>query len=172
MVGAAISEMHNRIHFLALIAVIATSSLAHAEDLRKEFTWVKAEGSPPKLGLQPKDPDHRSMSYDYVYMECGRQGQVTVAAWPIDRRARAPKAAVGLTVVTDRERHVLPNPKRSFNEMDEAWQVSATTSDLAFLRTMLQASSIRLDTTGLSLVLPMASRDVGAFLKHCEQFRR
>ena len=159
----------------SIAAIAASSNRVQADDLRTTYIWTYAAAggaSPPKLGLQPRNPAHRSLNYERLMITCDRSKKLTITAWPVDLRERAAEPNMDLNFATDLTPHLIPNPQRSFNEMDEVWQVEAVAPNPQPIRDMLGAKSIRLGATGVSMALPKASSSVKAFLAGCDRYSR
>lgn len=161
-------------HFLAaVLAAASASTISHADDLRRSHVWIAARSDgaePPKLGLQPRNPDRRSMSFERMMMTCRKAGGVEITAWPVDLRAKDPEPGIDANFITDASYHQMPNWRRSFNDMDEVTQVSVVSQDLAPVKDMLGAESIRYGVEGVSMALPKASPAVRTFLSDCNRW--
>lgn len=161
---------HGQFAFAAICAALILAPAARADDLRRSHVWVasKRDGSePPKLGLQPRDPGRRSMSFERMMLVCRKAGGVEITAWPVDLRAKDPEPGIEANFITDRTYHQMPNWRRSFNDMDDVTQVSVVSKDLTPVRDMLGADSIRYGVEGVAMALPKASKAVEAFLADC-----
>lgn len=161
---------HGPLVLAAIGAALALAPNARADDLRRTHLWIhsKRDGSePPKLGLQPRDPARRSMSFERMMMVCRKAGGVEITAWPVDLRAKDPEPGIAANLITDTRYHPMPNWRRSFNDMDDVTQVSVASQDLSPVRDMLGAFSVRYGVEGVSMTLPEASKAVGAFLADC-----
>jgi len=159
----------------ALAAAAAASTVAPAlsDDLRRSHVWIAARSDgaePPKLGLQPRNPEHRSMSFQRMMMTCRKAGGVEMTAWPVDLRAKDPEPGIDANFITDATYHPMPNWRRSFNDMEDVTQVSVVSRDLAPVRDMLGAESVRYGVEGVAMALPKASAAVRTFLADCARW--
>jgi hypothetical protein len=165
--------LHARHLLAAVLAAAFASSVAHADDLRRSHVWIAARSDgaePPKLGLQPRNPDRRSMSFERMMMTCRKAGGVEITAWPVDLRAKDPEPGIDANFITDATYHPMPNWRRSFNDMDDVTQVSVVSPDLAPVKDMFGAESIRYGVEGVSMALPKASAAVRTFLGDCARW--
>lgn len=154
-------------------ASLVPTASAMADDLRRSHVWTVSEPGgrePPKLGLQPRNPERRSMSFERFFMTCRKAGGVEMVAWPVDLRAKDPEPGIDANFITDRTMHTMPNWRRSFNEMDDVTQVSVVSPDLDPVRDMLGAGSIRYGVEGVAMALPKASPAVRTFLAECSRW--
>ncbi|WP_146074042.1 hypothetical protein [Methylobacterium sp. 190mf] len=158
-----------RIRMIA--AALCVASSAHADDLRSSYIWtLSAGGGTPKLGLQSRDPDRRSMAFERFFMTCRRAGGVEIVAWPVDPKQRDPEPGMPANLATDTTHHPLRGWRRSYNEMDEVVQISVVAPDLSPVRDMIGAASIRFGVEGISLALPVATSAVRGFLTRCTRY--
>lgn len=157
----------------ATLAALVATAPTRADDLRRTHVWTVSEPGgrePPKLGLQTRDPARRSMAFERLFMTCRRAGGVEIVAWPVDLRAKDPEPGVLANFATDGTAHPMGNWRKSYNEMDEVTQVSVISSDLAPIRDMLGAESVRYGVEGVSMALPKASPAVRTFLAECARW--
>lgn len=165
--------LHARHLVAAVLAAAAAATPARSDDLRRSHVWTSARSDgaePPKLGLQQRNPDRRSMSFERMIMTCRRAGGVEMTAWPVDLRAKDPEPGIDANFLTDATFHPMPNWRRSFNDMEDVTQVSVVSPDLAPVKDMLGAESIRYGVEGISMALPKASAEVRTFIGECARW--
>lgn len=164
---------HARNALAAALAALSLVTAVRADDLRRSHVWTasRSDGTQaPKLGLQQRDAGRRSMSFERLMMTCRKTGGVEITAWPVDLRAKDPEPGIDANFITDASYHPMPNWRRSFNDMEDVTQVSVVSPDLAPVRDMLGAGSIRYGVEGVSMALPKASPAVGTFLADCARW--
>ncbi|MGU3404865.1 hypothetical protein [Methylobacterium brachiatum] len=162
-----------RVALAVTLVSLVTTVPAMADDLRRSHVWTVSQSDgrePPKLGLQARNPERRSMSFERFFMTCRKAGGVEMVAWPVDLRAKDPEPGIDANFITDNTGHTMPNWRRSFNEMDDVTQVSVVSRDLGPVRDMLGAGSIRYGVEGVAMALPKASPAVRAFLAECSRW--